>query len=317
MLKSFQTRLLCILVIFLAGVLILDFMEGKITSASALTSQDTLQTLQTTSIDGKNVTLAIQGNVSASQFNDLFFQNLPDWYNNTNINFDLTGLNGSTAFVNMTIPKSAILGGTEPAVATNGIIRINDGFTQDNENFYVWFTTQPQWDNNNQSYVTIQFLLATHHKTISACTQTLTIPALGTQTAYVTVNQGETLSGEISVLDNQMKDINFRITDPNGNSVIHYNQVTSSNWNLVASKNGTYTLTIDNSSPVFSSKTVILAYYVSSNAGSGGGSDPFLFLVIVIGLIIVVVGLVVVLLVTRRLKANTSPQQNTFQKNPT
>ena len=237
------------LVIFLAGVLISDFMEGK-NSASALTSPDAIQTIQTTSIDGKNVTLAIQGNVSASQFTDLFFENLPDWYNNTNINFDLAGLNGSTAFVNMTIPKNAILEGTEPVVATNGRIPMNDGFTQDNENFYVWFTTQPQWDNTNRSYVTIQFLLATHHKTISACTQTLTIPARETQTAHVTVNQGETLSGEISASDNQMKDINFRITDPNGNSVIHYNQVTSSSWNFVASKNGTYILTVDNSSPV-------------------------------------------------------------------
>ena len=298
------------------GVLISDFMEGKITT-SALTPPDAIQTLQTTSIDGKNVTLAIQGNVSASQFTDLFFQNLPDWYNNTNINFDLTGLNGSTAFVNMTVPKSEILGGTEPAVATNGNIPINDGFTQNSENFYVRFTTQPQWDNYNRSYVTVMFQLAPHHKTISACTQALTIPALGTQTAHVTVNQGETLSGEISVSDNQMKEINFKVIDPNGNSVIHYDHLTSSNWNFVASKNGTYTLTVDNSSPVSSSKNVFLAYYVSGNVGSGSSLDSFLFHVIVEGIIIVVVVLVVVLLVTKRLKANTSLQQNTLQKNPT
>ncbi len=284
----------------MAGVLISDFMEGKITT-SAFTSPDAIQTLQTTSIDGKNVTLAIQGNVSASQFTNLFFQNLPDWYNNTNINFDLTGLNGSTAFVNMTIPKNAILGGTEPVVAANGRKPMNDGFTQDSENFYVWFTTQPQWDNNNRSYVTIQFLLATHHKTISACTQTLTIPANGTQTAYLTLNQGETLSGEISASDNQIKDINFRVTDQNGNSVIHYSQMTSSSWNFVALKNGTYTLTIDNSSPVSSSKTVFLTYYVSVSSGSGGSLDSFLFPVIVVGIIIGVVVLVVVLLVTRLL----------------
>jgi K+ transporter len=31
-------------------------------------------------------------------------------------------------------------------------------------NFYVWFTTLPQWDNNDRSYVTVLFLLVTHRE---------------------------------------------------------------------------------------------------------------------------------------------------------
>jgi hypothetical protein len=63
----------------------------------------------------------------------------------------------------MTIPKSAILGGTEPAVAANGGKPESQGFLQDEKNFYVWFTMLPEWDNKDRSYVTVLFLLVAHH----------------------------------------------------------------------------------------------------------------------------------------------------------
>lgn len=282
-------------------------MVAKI-KTSAMPSQDTTQTLQITSEDGKNVTLAISGNVSVNQITGFFFQNLPDWYNHTNIDFNLIALNGSTAFVNMTIPKNAILGGTATVVATNGDLPKNNGFTQDTEHFYVWFTTTPMWDNNNRSSVAVQFLLATtHNKMLNTCTQTFTVLAHGTQTATVMVNKGETLSGEIYLSDRQGKDINFQVTDPNGDSIVQYNQVTSKSWNFVATKNGTYILSVYNSSPVLVNKDVTLTYYVKVNDYSSGGLDLLRNFGIFALIIIVVVGLVFVRF--RRLKTKSSPQQ--------
>ena len=158
--KSLGRTVLISLVILLASVLIVNFKcEEFITSASP--SQNTTQTIQT-NVDGKNITLIIKGNVSATQIFNLYFENLEDQYNNTHINFDIRGLNDSAGFMNMTISKNAILGGTEPVVATNGGRPESQGFLQDESNFYVWFTTLPEWDNNDRSFVSVLFLLVTH-----------------------------------------------------------------------------------------------------------------------------------------------------------
>jgi hypothetical protein len=258
-LNSLRTKSAIVLVLLLAGMLTFDLMNEKVT-ASALASQNPAQTLEVTTLDAKNVTLTISGNVSVSQITDIFFENLPNWYNNTNIRFQLRGLSGSAAFMNITIPKSALLEGTEPVVNTNGINPMNDGFTQDNENFYVWFTTHPLWDNSNVSDVGIIFLLATSHQKLqSAYTQTLTVSALGTQKFLVMLDKGEVLSGDING-ETYGHIINFEVTDPSGKSVLYYNKLASEHWSFVAQKNGTYTLTVSNSSPVSTSNDVILEY---------------------------------------------------------
>jgi hypothetical protein len=41
----------------------------------------------------------------------------------------------------MTIPKTAIDYGTVPVVYIDGLQAAYQGYTQDNANFYVWFTT--------------------------------------------------------------------------------------------------------------------------------------------------------------------------------
>ncbi len=160
--KSLERTVMISLVILLASSLIVNFKCEEVI-ASASPSQNTTQTIQT-NVDGKNITLIIKGNVSATQIFNLYFETLEDQYNNTHINFDIRGLNGSAGFVNMTIPKNAILGGTEPVVATNGGRPESQGFLQDDRSFYVWFITLPEWDNNDRSYVTVLFLLVTHHE---------------------------------------------------------------------------------------------------------------------------------------------------------
>ena len=55
-------------------------------------------------------------------------------------------------FVNITIPKTAILYGSSPLVLTDGLNALNQGYSQDANNFYVWFTTSL-----STNKVTIQF----------------------------------------------------------------------------------------------------------------------------------------------------------------
>jgi hypothetical protein len=42
----------------------------------------------------------------------------------------------------MTIPKEAVPYGTNPAVFIDGQAALNQGYTQDADNFYVWYTTE-------------------------------------------------------------------------------------------------------------------------------------------------------------------------------
>jgi hypothetical protein len=51
------------------------------------------------------------------------------------------GQSGTTGFSNITIPKTAIIYGTKPVVFIDDQQATNQGYTQDSENFYVWYTT--------------------------------------------------------------------------------------------------------------------------------------------------------------------------------
>jgi hypothetical protein len=53
----------------------------------------------------------------------------------------LTGQSDTTGFCNITIPKTAILYGTNPVVFIDNQQATNQGYTQDSQNFYVWYTT--------------------------------------------------------------------------------------------------------------------------------------------------------------------------------
>jgi hypothetical protein len=72
----------------------------------------------------------------------------------------MTGPGGTVGFGNMTIPKTAISYGTSPVVYVDGQQASNQGYTQDTNNFYVWYTTS--FDTNlavKGAQVTVQFLI--------------------------------------------------------------------------------------------------------------------------------------------------------------
>jgi hypothetical protein len=90
---------------------------------------------------GATVDLAIDGNVTSSQISDLAIVK-KESVTSIVVSFIVTGENGSTGFSNITIPKEAIHYGTNPVVFIDGQQTSNQGYTQDADNFYVWYTTE-------------------------------------------------------------------------------------------------------------------------------------------------------------------------------
>jgi hypothetical protein len=58
----------------------------------------------------------------------------------TILSFTVTGQSGSTGFGNVTIPKNTVPYGTTPTINIDGQIASNQGYTQDTNNYYVWYT---------------------------------------------------------------------------------------------------------------------------------------------------------------------------------
>jgi subtilase family serine protease len=98
--------------------------------------------------------------------------------------------------------------------------------------------------------------------------------------------------------------INFYITDPKGNNVVSYNDVTQVSFSFTASTTGNYTVYFDNRDGLFA-KTVTFNYS-DKTAALGLPQDTFiLLLTIIIVIIVVVIAVLAVLLLLRRRRKET------------
>jgi hypothetical protein len=101
-----------------------------------------LETFVKAKIDNvATVNLAISGNVTSAQMSNATITTNHS-ANSTVVSIIVTGESGATGFSNLTIPKTAIPYGTNPVVFIDGQQAANQGYAQDPENFYVWYTTQ-------------------------------------------------------------------------------------------------------------------------------------------------------------------------------
>jgi hypothetical protein len=57
------------------------------------------------------------------------------------VSFNLTGPSGTTGFGNVTIPKTSVPTGATPQVYIDGELCLNQGYTEDANNYYVYYTT--------------------------------------------------------------------------------------------------------------------------------------------------------------------------------
>ncbi len=97
-------------------------------------------TIQATSQEG-TVTLPISGNITSIQYTNIHITTDQNTQTTT-ITFTVTGQSGTVGLGNITIAKRDVTFGTTPVVYIDGDLAQDQGFTQDTENFYVWFTTQ-------------------------------------------------------------------------------------------------------------------------------------------------------------------------------
>jgi hypothetical protein len=84
------------------------------------------------------------------------------------MSFTITEPKGTAGLGNITIPKSDISYGVSPEVYGNGQMISDQGYTQDTDNFYVWYTTSFDTNLVNAvSQVTVRFLLPSSTSTTS------------------------------------------------------------------------------------------------------------------------------------------------------
>lgn len=123
--------------------------------------------------------------------------------------------------------------------------------------------------------------------------ETFTVPSLQEVTRSLGLVDGDKVSGSISAAGGSGNDINFYVTDPNGNTIIRYDRVTQTSFSFSASMTGTYIMHFDNSFSIFSSKSVTLDYSVTKSI-AGIPQDLFFIFVIIAVVIIIAVAVVLV-----------------------
>jgi hypothetical protein len=89
--------------------------------------------------NNKTFNLTLNGNVTAQQICNL---TLTAYAKNqtATLTFNVTGQDGATGFCNITVPKTAIPNGLKPEVYVDGQLIEAQGYCEDRENYYVWWT---------------------------------------------------------------------------------------------------------------------------------------------------------------------------------
>ncbi len=104
------------------------------------TSAPSATTVPATTDNGSTVYLAISGNITNSQMSNITITTNQS-ATSTTVSFTVTGPSGTTGFSNITIPKTALTYGTTPTIYIDNQPAQNQGYTQDTNNYYVWYTT--------------------------------------------------------------------------------------------------------------------------------------------------------------------------------
>ena len=104
------------------------------------TSDQTTTIIATQTDNQQTYNVNLNGNITASQMSNMTIT--PYVANSsTVVAFTVTGPSGTTGFANITLSKSAIPYGTNPVIYIDGVAAENQGYTEDANNFYLWYTT--------------------------------------------------------------------------------------------------------------------------------------------------------------------------------
>jgi hypothetical protein len=97
-------------------------------------------TIDATTENGTKINLSVVGNMTSQQITNIQITTSPSSKTIT-VSFNVKGTNGDEGIGNFTIPKSAVDFGTAPKVYVDNAQTANQGYCQDESNYYVWFTT--------------------------------------------------------------------------------------------------------------------------------------------------------------------------------
>jgi len=96
-------------------------------------------TVPVTNLNGETIYLSISGDLSGSQMSDgKITANQSSA--STTVSFTVILESESPRFCNITIPKNVVPYGTIPVVKVDSEPAIDQGYTQDNDSYYVWYT---------------------------------------------------------------------------------------------------------------------------------------------------------------------------------
>ena len=96
--------------------------------------------VQATKDGSSKIELAISGNITSSQmFNVVMTTNQSQ--STTTLSFTVAGQSGKVGFSNITIPKNIVIQGTTPKIYIDDQPASNQGYKQDSNNYFIWYTT--------------------------------------------------------------------------------------------------------------------------------------------------------------------------------
>ena len=119
---------------------------------------------------------------------------------------------------------------------------------------------------------------------VSAVSRTIYVDAEQKEVESISLKVEDEVSGRISVVGGSNNDIDFYITDPNGEAVVPKERVNVKDFRFTASKEGTYKLNFDNTFST-EAKTVSFNYDVRHYIFGIPQEDFLVFVVMIVAVI--------------------------------
>jgi hypothetical protein len=131
-------------------------------------------TIVVTTSTGASINLTISGSITSSQMSNVMVTTSQS-ANTTTISFTVTGQNGKNGFGNITVPRSAITYGITPTTFIDGQAAQEQGYSEDSNNYYVWYTTDFSSHSISIVFSTVSLTLATP-TTTNSTVQSFSLP---------------------------------------------------------------------------------------------------------------------------------------------
>jgi len=109
-------------------------------------------------------------------------------------------------------------------------------------------------------------------------------------TVAISLTNGDQVTGSLSITGGSGNDVNFWVTDPSGATIENLGRVSQGgSFQFSAVQSGGYTLHIDNSFSILSSKQVTLTYNVAATAIPGVSPTDSLYVIALVVILLIVI----------------------------